>query len=72
MESRGKQWFALPLCIVTMAMILAASTPAVAQEFIYLSNFGDNNVSGFALNTTTGKTAEVPALPSQRVKVPSI
>src|ERR1700760_137930 len=63
MESRGKRWFALPLCIITLAIILATSTQASAQEFIYTSNFADNNISASALNTATGKAIDVPGSP---------
>jgi len=63
MESHGKRWFALPFCIITLAIILATSTPAAAQEFIYTANFADNNVAGFALNTATGKVTGVPGSP---------
>lgn len=63
MESREKQWLGLPSCIITLAIILATSTQASAQEFIYTSNFADNNISGSALNTTTGKATDVPGSP---------
>lgn len=63
MESRDKRWFALSFCFITLAIILATSTQAAAQEFIYTSNFADNNISGSALNTTTGKATDVPGSP---------
>jgi len=64
MEPRGKVWLTVSFCILTLAVVVAASTPAAAQrEFIYTANFADNNVSGFSLNHGNGKTVEVPGSP---------
>ena len=62
MEFRRKI-FALPLCIVVLTLILAASKSAAAQEFIYTSDFAGNSISAFAFNTATGKVTELPELP---------
>jgi DNA-binding beta-propeller fold protein YncE len=67
MNLRKKVWFVVSFCIITLAVVLAASSPAAAQaaerEFIYTANFADNTVSGFSLNRGNGKTTEVPGSP---------
>jgi 6-phosphogluconolactonase len=64
MKSRAQACLTVVFCILTLAVLLVASTPAAAQrEFIYTANFGDNNISGFSLNPGSGKTAEVPGSP---------
>ncbi|HLJ89465.1 MAG TPA: beta-propeller fold lactonase family protein [Candidatus Angelobacter sp.] len=64
MKLRDRGYFAFPLLLLILAVVLAASTPASAQrEFIYTPNFGDNNISGFSLNPGDGKTSEVPGSP---------
>jgi len=58
---------AVSFCILTLAVVLAASSQAAAQavarEFIYTANFADNTVSGFSLNPVTGSATEVPGSP---------
>lgn len=67
MKSRGKVWLIVSFCILTMAVVPAASSQAAAQaagrEFIYTANFADNTVSGFSLDPVNGKAAEVPGSP---------
>lgn len=64
MKSRAQACLTVVFCVLTLAVLLAASTPAAAQrEFIYTANFADNNISGFSLNSGSGKAAEIPGSP---------
>jgi len=64
MKSRGERYVAALSLFLIFAVVLAAPTPAAAQrEFIYTTNFADNNISGFSLNPGSGKAAEVPGSP---------
>ena len=72
MTSRGKAWLSVSGCIITVALVVAASSQAVAQdserEFIYTISFGqdlfgEQPISGFSLDQDTGKTKEVPGSP---------
>lgn len=64
MKSRGKGYLAVLSSLLILVVVLAASTPAVAQqEFIYTANFADNSISGFSLSPGNGKTTEVPGSP---------
>lgn len=63
MKSCGKVWLAVPLCVFTLALILAAPLQAAAQQFVYTANFGDGTISGFSVNPVNGKLTEVPGSP---------
>jgi len=56
------------LGIVALALIWATSlqakpSPAGTQEFVFTSNFGDGTVSGFSVNSATGKLTKIKGSP---------
>lgn len=63
MKSRPKMWFAVPLGLVALTVVLAAPLQAAAQEFVYTANFGDRTISAFSVNRANGKLTEVPGSP---------
>lgn len=57
-----------PLVVVALGLIwagplLAQSSPAGTQEFVYTSNFGDGTISGFSVNSATGKLTKIKGSP---------
>jgi 6-phosphogluconolactonase (cycloisomerase 2 family) len=62
MKSHGKVWLTVTFCIFTLAQVVASSH-AVAQEFVYTTNFGDGTISGFFVHPGNGKLTEVPGSP---------
>jgi 6-phosphogluconolactonase (cycloisomerase 2 family) len=63
MKSCGKVWLTVLLCVVPLALVVAAPSQSVAQEFVYISNFGDGTISGFAVNAVDGRLTHVPGSP---------
>ncbi len=65
MATRWLQWF--PLVLVALAFMwaipLQAGSKATGPEYVYTSNFGDFTVSGFSVNTETGKLTKITGSP---------
>jgi len=61
MKSPVKVWLALMSALVVV--VLATSSRAAAQEFIYTANFADRTVSGFSFNPGNGRAKELPGSP---------
>jgi 6-phosphogluconolactonase (cycloisomerase 2 family) len=51
------------LALAWAAPLKAESSPAGTQEFVYTSNFDDGTVSGFSVNTATGKLTRIKGSP---------
>jgi 6-phosphogluconolactonase (cycloisomerase 2 family) len=66
MGSRRPQFFPLGLVVLALVCVapLQAELPqAATQEFVYTSNFGDGTVSGFSVNSATGKLTKIKGSP---------
>lgn len=67
MRLRGKVRFTVSFCVLTVAVVMAASSWAAAQdslrEFVYTTSFADDTVSGFSLNLRNGEATQVPGSP---------
>jgi 6-phosphogluconolactonase (cycloisomerase 2 family) len=62
---RSLQWFSLLLVALAFmwATPIQAGSRATVPEYIYTSNFGDFTVSGFSVNTETGKLTKLKGSP---------
>jgi 6-phosphogluconolactonase (cycloisomerase 2 family) len=58
-----KVWSVSLLCFAVLFGFAAASPKASAQEYVYVSNFGDNTISGYFVNPVGGNVVEVPGSP---------
>lgn len=63
MQSRRKLWPVVASSIVTLALLTLAASQASAQEYVYISNFGDGTVSGFSIDPASGGLTEVAGSP---------
>jgi 6-phosphogluconolactonase len=65
MATRRLQWFLLILVILAFgwATPLRAGSQATGPEYLYTSNFGDFTISGFSVNTETGKLTKIKGSP---------
>ena len=67
MKLRGKVWLTLLSCILTLALVVAGSSRAAAQdserEFIYTADFGNDTIPAFSFNQHNGKAGKVPGSP---------
>ncbi len=50
------------ICSCMSLVVLTLTTPVFGQ-FAYVSNFGDNDVSGYTINATTGALTPIPGSP---------
>jgi 6-phosphogluconolactonase (cycloisomerase 2 family) len=51
------------LCLVVLALLVAAPAKSAAQEYVYVSNFGDDTISGYFVNPVSGNLLDVPGSP---------
>jgi 6-phosphogluconolactonase (cycloisomerase 2 family) len=61
--SPPKLWSAFIPCFVVFALLVTTPTKSSAQEYVYVSNFGDNTISGYLVNPVSGNLLEVPGSP---------
>ena len=62
MPSSTKIWPVFSLFFIAL-VTLAVAPPAPAQEYVYVSNFGDNTISGYFANPISGNLLDVPGSP---------
>jgi 6-phosphogluconolactonase (cycloisomerase 2 family) len=65
MVVRGLQWFSFVSIAFVFAWVtpLQAGSQATGPEYVYTSNFGDFTISGFSVNTDTGKLTKIKGSP---------
>jgi 6-phosphogluconolactonase (cycloisomerase 2 family) len=65
MASRRLRWFSLLFVALGFAWValLQAGSQATGPEYVYTSNFGDFTISGFSINTRTGKLSKIKGSP---------
>jgi 6-phosphogluconolactonase (cycloisomerase 2 family) len=66
MVTRRLQWFSLAVVALAFAWatpLLQAGSQATGPEYVYTSNFGDFTISGFSINTDTGKLNKINGSP---------
>lgn len=63
MQSRNKIWPTIASSVVALALLAVVAPRAAAQEYIYISNFGDGTVSGFSIDPASGALTEVSGSP---------
>ncbi len=65
MATRRLQWVLLVLVTLAFgwATPLQAGSQATGPEYLYTSNFGDFTISGFSVNTETGKLTKIKGSP---------
>src|ERR1700691_5021445 len=57
------KWNTAVITSVWVALLLSGVSQITAQEFVYTSNFGDDTVSGFSVNSATGTLTKVKGSP---------
>ena len=65
MAVRGLQWFSFVSIAFVFAWVtpLQAGSQATGPEYVYTSNFGDFTISGFSVNTDSGKLTKIKGSP---------